>query len=116
MDAERRLQAPQRARPVLVCERLGIAGNLVAGDVVAEQQHGIGSKGVDLGNDAFDALDIHPRLAGVQVGDDGEHHGQAPRPARRRERVSGNRRAERLGQRIAAEADASGSGSAEALK
>ena len=35
---------PREPAQSSVRERLGIAGNLVAGDVVAEQQHGIGSR------------------------------------------------------------------------
>ncbi len=75
VHTERRLELRQCSGPVVVSDGFGIAGELMTGNVVAEQQHGVGRQRIDLGDDALDALDVHPRLAGVQVGEDGEPDG-----------------------------------------
>ena len=84
MHAERRFETAERTRPFGVRHGFGVAGNADAGDVVAEQEHAIGSERVDVRDDAFDARHVHPRLAGVQIGDDRELEVEAGRPARRR--------------------------------
>ena len=69
MHAERRLQAGEHRRPFVGRD---IARHMaVARDVIAEHDDDVGIERIGALDDRLDALQRHPGIAGVQVGDDG---------------------------------------------
>jgi len=88
MDAERRLQAGQHRRPF--GGRNKACDMAVSGDVVAEQNDEVGIQRVGALDNAVDAIERHPGIAGVKVGDRGDPELKSPWPSRRREIVAGD--------------------------
>ena len=81
MHAERRLQPGQHRRPFA-------GGNeardmAMAGDVVAEHDDDVGVERIGALDDRLDALQRHPGIAGMEVGDDGDPELEIGRPLRR---------------------------------
>jgi len=99
MHTERRLEAAELARPVLLCDGIGVAHHALPGDVVAEQQNAIRLERVGVADNTADALAPHPGLARVQVGNHGELDGKPRGPAPRRQLIARHQRGERLGER-----------------
>jgi hypothetical protein len=60
----------------------------VSRDVVAEQHDEVRAKRIRLFDNRFDALDIHPRLASVEVGDNRDREIKVCGPARKLEVVA----------------------------
>ena len=74
--------------------------------VVAEQQHQIGLQLVRIGDDLLDALDVHPRLASMDIGDQRDPELQRIRPVRHTRAVTNDAMAPGLdAEGIAAEAE-----------
>ncbi len=94
VHAERRLEPRERRRPAFCRhERPHV---LVAGLVVAEQQRDVGLQPVGRLDDVGHALEVHPRFAGVEVGDERDAQARAVLPSGRREGVALDAQAERL--------------------
>ena len=102
MDTQRRCKSAKRTGPILVGDGLRIAAHSVTGDIITEQQNAIGLKGVCGLDDAPNAVGTHERFASVQVSNDSKLQGQTGRPARRRDAVARDARAQGLGNRVAA--------------
>ena len=88
VDTERRVQLAKFRSPG---GRMHGAGNEAhAGGIVAQQQDDVGFEFLGLGADTGDPLRGHPRLAGMDVGNDCDAQFEAGRPAGRMQRVVGD--------------------------
>ncbi len=87
IDAERRLENPQRLGPLI--GKHGSGDEIMPGVEIAQNDRDVGLQRIgELANIA-DAPDRHPRLASVNIGNDGDLERKSCRPARRRHRIGG---------------------------
>ena len=99
VDAERRPQLRERARPVLRGHRL--APQAWTANVVAQQHDQIGIERIGLFDDRVNAIDTHIRFAGVQVGKRRDPERETVPPSFRSEVVSGDPEPQRLSECVA---------------
>ena len=78
VHTERRPEARERARPFRRRDRA--AHEAVVSHIVAEQQDQVRRQCVRVDDDPLDALEVHPRLAGVDIGDERDPKVQILRP------------------------------------
>ncbi len=81
MHAERRLQSGQHRRP-FGCrdEPRHVA---MPGDVIAEHDDDVSPERIGAFDDAVNAIERHPGIAGMEIGDDGDRQLEIGRPSRR---------------------------------
>jgi hypothetical protein len=104
MDAERRFETCENAGP-FGCRYVAMY-EAVMRHVVAEQQNEIGPERIRIGDDLFDPIEIHPRLARVDICDEGDPEMQIMRPGSEARAVTHDAMAPRLhAERVTGEAE-----------
>ncbi len=86
VHAERRLEAGQHRRPFV--GRNDARDMAMAGDIIAEQHDEVGLQRIGVLDDRLDALQRHPGIAGVNVGDDGDLQLEIRGPLPRRQMIA----------------------------